>query len=106
MSLTKYVASFPKEFQGSANATIKRESRTSGPSGNQGFLLPIHGREMAERKVDAGVGLFEGLQGWREEVNRVATQVSRHSAAEKQNMEASTTCGLLAFQPNSAPAHC
>lgn len=61
---------------------------------------------MAERKVDAGVGLFEELQGRWEEINRVASQISRHSAAEKQNVEARITCGLLAFQPNSASAHC
>ena len=64
------------------------------------------GERVAEREMDAEVGLSEELQSRREDVHMMTTQINRHSATEKQNVEAGITHSCLAFQPSSDPVHC
>lgn len=85
---------------------MKRESRISVLSGNQSFCCQLTAESVAEGKVEAGVSFFEELQGRREEGTRTTTAISRHSAAEKQNVEARITHGCRAFEPSGDPSHC
>lgn len=78
------------ELQGAANTVVKRESRAPGPPGNQSFCCQLMEERVAEETVDAGVCFFEELPGRREEANKMSTQISGHSATEKQNLESHT----------------